>query len=102
MLRTASEDHLAQCIELMGKFPKKLALTGEYARNFFNRRGELKHIQSLKPWPLREVFRDKYSFADEAADGVAAFLGMCLEINPARRGTAEECLREPWVNPTVE
>jgi serine/threonine protein kinase len=32
------EDHLAQCIELLGPMPKKLALAGKYSKDYFNRK----------------------------------------------------------------
>ena len=32
-------DHVAQFIELLGPIPKNIALTGKFARDFFNRRG---------------------------------------------------------------
>ena len=28
------EDHLAQCIELLGRVPKSIALAGKYSKNF--------------------------------------------------------------------
>ena len=40
------EDHLAQFIELLGRFPKALSTRGKYASEFFNRKGELRHIRS--------------------------------------------------------
>ena len=32
------EDHLAQCIELLGSIPKKVALSGRYSKDFFNKK----------------------------------------------------------------
>lgn len=49
------EDHLALIMELLGKMPKKLALAGKYSADCFNRKGELKHIKKLNPWPIQEV-----------------------------------------------
>jgi serine/threonine-protein kinase SRPK3 len=31
-----------------GKFPRKLALLGKNSKEFFNRKGELKHIHNLR------------------------------------------------------
>ena len=87
-----NEDHLAQCIELLGRFPKRLALTGEHARTFFNRRGELKHIDNLKSWPLESVLREKYKLPQAEAERAAGMLTKCLELNPAKRATALDCL----------
>ena len=54
-----NEDHLAQCCELVGRFPKHLCAQGQHARKYFNRRGELKHISSLRYWSVRDVLADK-------------------------------------------
>lgn len=57
------EDHLAQCMELLGKLPEKLIHEGKYSRQYFNRKGELRHIHSLKMWGLEDVLVDKYHFS---------------------------------------
>lgn len=57
------EDHLAQCMELLGKLPDKLIHEGKYSRQYFNRKGELRHIHSLKMWGLEDVLVDKYHFS---------------------------------------
>jgi hypothetical protein len=35
---------------------------GRYAEEFFNRHGELRHIKSLRFWPLDRVLSEKYHF----------------------------------------
>mmetsp|Transcript_35798 Transcript_35798/g.83379 ORF Transcript_35798/g.83379 Transcript_35798/m.83379 type:complete len:1315 (-) Transcript_35798:54-3998(-) len=92
------EDHLAMFQELLGKFPKKLAQSGKYSKNFFNRRGDLKHIQQLKFWPIDEVLHDKYHFPRDEAKGIAEFILLLLEFNPKKRATAADCLRSKWLN----
>lgn len=47
-------------IELLGKMPRKVALHGKYAKEFFNRNGELRHIKQLKYWSLEQVLVEKY------------------------------------------
>lgn len=54
------EDHLALFMELLGRMPGKVALTGSYARDFFTRHAELRHIQKLRYWPLQAVLQEKY------------------------------------------
>ena len=44
------DDHIAQMIELMGPFPKNVALAGKYSNELFTRKGELRHISKLKYW----------------------------------------------------
>ncbi|TFJ87661.1 hypothetical protein NSK_001011 [Nannochloropsis salina CCMP1776] len=94
-----NEDHLAQMMELLGKYPKRLATAGRYSREFFNRKGELKHIHSLKYWSLEEVLREKYRFSQNEARAAADFLVPMLDFNPQRRATAQQCLAHPWLAP---
>ena len=91
------EDHLALMIELLGKYPKKLATGGKHSKDFFNRKGELKHIHSLKYWGLEEVLEEKYKFSKAEARGAADFLLPLLDFNPQRRATAQECLTHAWL-----
>lgn len=93
------EDHLAQMMELLGKYPKKYATSGRRSRDFFNRKGELKHIHSLKYWGLEEVLQEKYKFAPADARAAGDFLIPLLDFNPQRRATAQECLHHPWLAP---
>jgi len=91
------EDHLAMMIELLGNFPKNVTSVGKNASQYFNKRGELKHIHHLKFWSLEMVLRDKYKLHEDEARQVADFLGPLLEVDPAKRATALECLRHPWI-----
>ncbi len=50
-------------IELLGKIPKRIATSGRNSKDFFTRKGDLKYIRSLKPWPLEEVLEEKYKFS---------------------------------------
>eukprot|EP00798_Chlamydomonas_sp_ICE-L_P015743 gene15743-21864_t len=54
------EDHLALFMELLGRLPRRLAERGKFSRDFFNRNGELRHIPSLKFWPMQDVLVAKY------------------------------------------
>ncbi|CAM9521195.1 unnamed protein product [Choristocarpus tenellus] len=92
------EDHLAQCMELLGRFPKRLIQEGKYSRQYFNRKGELRHIHSLKMWGLEDVLVDKYHFARKDAHEAAGFIRPMLEMDPQKRATAQEMLSNPWLN----
>ena len=46
------EDHLAQMMELLGRMPKNMALSGKNANEFFDKSGGLKNIRGLNYWPL--------------------------------------------------
>ncbi|XP_063952940.1 SRSF protein kinase 3-like isoform X1 [Lytechinus pictus] len=91
------EDHIAHIIELVGHIPKHIALSGKYSRDFFNKKGELRNIQKLKPWSLFHVLTEKYEWPEEDAKEFASFLHPMLEFDPAKRATAKESLSHPWL-----
>ncbi|XP_076414499.1 SRSF protein kinase 1 isoform X2 [Peromyscus maniculatus bairdii] len=95
---TRDEDHIALIIELLGKVPRKLIVAGKYSKEFFTKKGDLKHITKLKPWGLLEVLVEKYEWPQEEAAGFTDFLLPMLELVPEKRATAAECLRHPWLN----
>uniref|UniRef100_A0A8C1Q6U2 non-specific serine/threonine protein kinase n=2 Tax=Cyprinus carpio TaxID=7962 RepID=A0A8C1Q6U2_CYPCA len=91
------EDHIALIIELLGAVPRKLILTGKYSKEFFTKKGDLKHITKLKPWGLLDVLMDKYEWPREEAEIFTDFLIPMLELLPEKRATAADCLRHPWL-----
>jgi serine/threonine protein kinase len=91
------EDHLAMFQELIGRMPKRLALDGKYSKQFFDKKGNLKHIKSLKFWPIQEVLMEKYHFSKEDANGVADFMRPLLDFDPKTRATALDALRSEWL-----
>ncbi|KAM7134270.1 LOW QUALITY PROTEIN: SRSF protein kinase 3 [Macrochelys suwanniensis] len=93
------EDHIAHMVELLGEIPPHFALSGRYSREYFTRRGELRHIPSLRPWVLSSVLLEKYEWPQEQAAAFAHFLLPMLDFLPARRPTAAQCLRDPWLGP---
>ncbi|KAK1801096.1 hypothetical protein P4O66_022796 [Electrophorus voltai] len=95
---TRDEDHLAHIIELLGPIPTQFALSGRYSREYFNRRGELRHISNLKPWGLFEVLLEKYEWPLEQAAQFSDFLLTMLEFIPEKRATAGACLQHPWIS----
>lgn len=92
------EDHLGHIIELIGKIPKHIALSGKFSRDFFNKRGELKHIANLKPWGLYDVLVEKYEWDPEEAQGFTEFLLPMLHFDPKERAKATVCLAHPWLS----
>ncbi|XP_012612652.1 SRSF protein kinase 3 isoform X3 [Microcebus murinus] len=93
------EDHIAHIVELLGDIPPAFALSGRYSREFFNRRGELRHIHNLKHWGLYEVLMEKYEWPLEQAMQFSAFLLPMMEYIPEKRASAADCLQHPWLNP---
>lgn len=59
------EDHLALFIELLGRIPRRLSGTGKYAKDYFNRHGELRHIKKMRFWPLDKVLSEKYHLPED-------------------------------------
>ncbi|KAI9436169.1 kinase-like protein [Lactarius indigo] len=95
------EDHIAQIIELVGEFPQTLAFSGKYSSRFFNRKGELRHINKLRFWPLEDVLHDKYEFTREIAQTIASFLGPMLRLSPEKRAGAGELVHHRWLDGVV-
>nr|DBA19939.1 TPA: hypothetical protein GDO54_015694 [Pyxicephalus adspersus] len=91
------EDHIALIIELLGQVPRKLIAAGKYSKDFFTKKGDLKHISKLKPWGLADVLREKYEWSEEDATSFTDFLIPMLELVPEKRATAAQCLRHPWL-----
>ncbi|XP_020591910.1 SRSF protein kinase 1-like [Phalaenopsis equestris] len=95
---TEDEDHLAQMMELLGKMPKKIAITGSRSKDFFDRYGDLKRIRRLKHWPIDRLLIDKYMFVESDACELSDFLTPLLDFTPEKRPTAEQCLQHPWLS----
>ncbi|DBA96225.1 TPA: hypothetical protein ACH3X3_002421 [Trebouxia sp. C0006] len=93
------EDHLALFIELLGRMPRRLSVsgTGKYAKDYFNRHGELRHIKKMRFWPLDQVLSEKYHLPVDEAQGLSSFLLPMLEYAPDKRATAADMLRHPWL-----
>eukprot|EP00759_Apiculatamorpha_spiralis_P027709 PhF_6_TR30431/c0_g1_i1/m.44667/K08832/SRPK3, STK23; serine/threonine-protein kinase SRPK3 len=89
------EDHLALMIETLGPMPEHMACgDGKFRDKFLNSRGEFRHIQELKYWPLERVLHEKYRFTKKKAKEISDFLLPMLQMDPANRYTADEVLRE--------
>ncbi|XP_033858240.3 SRSF protein kinase 3 isoform X2 [Acipenser ruthenus] len=95
---TRDEDHIAHIIELLGEIPPHCALSGRYSREYFNRKGQLRHISCLKPWGLFEVLLEKYEWPLEQAAQLSDFLLPMMHFVPEKRATAAQCLQHPWLN----
>ncbi|KAJ8395401.1 hypothetical protein AAFF_G00033860 [Aldrovandia affinis] len=91
------EDHIALIIELLGKIPRKLVTAGKYSKEFFTKKGDLRHISKLRPWALLEVLVEKYEWQREEAQMFTDFLLPMLDLIPEKRATAAECLRQAWI-----
>lgn len=92
------EDHIAHVIELLGPIPYDIAMNGKYSGEFFTKRGQLRHINQLRPWELYEVLTEKYEWSTRNAAEFADFLLPMLNYNIYERATAYECLNHPWIS----
>lgn len=92
------DDHLAQMMELLGRMPKNLALSGKNSRKFFDSKGHLRRISGLNFWPLKKVLVEKYRIKEEEAMALADFLLPMLTWNHETRASAQEMLQHPWLD----
>ncbi|XP_028776706.1 SRSF protein kinase 1-like [Neltuma alba] len=92
------EDHLALMMELLGKMPRKVAVSGAKSKDYFDRHGDLKRIRRLKFWPLDKFLIDKYKFSESDAREFSEFISPLLDFSPEKRPTAQHCLEHPWLS----
>ena len=84
-------------MELLGRLPRKVALTGRLHKRFFDRSGHLRRIRGLSYWPLKKVLVEKYRFKEYEAQAFADFLNLMLDWNPDKRASAQKMLDHPWL-----
>jgi serine/threonine protein kinase len=91
------EDHLALFVELQGPMPPQVIARGRRSTTYFNRRGELRHIKSLRYWGIEDVLQQKYHMQVLEAKNLASFLNGMLRLNPEERSNAQTLLQHPWL-----
>ena len=91
------EDHIALITELLGSIPRHIALKGKYAKEYFNKKGELRHIHRLEFWSLKDILEEKYRWRSEEAEDFSDFLMPMLNLVPGKRATADQCLVSQWL-----
>lgn len=91
------EDHLAQIMELLGKPTRSFVFECKRSHEFFNKRGELRHIKNLEFWNLQDVLVEKYKFEINSAKEISDFLIKMLQISPNMRYDAQKCLCHQWL-----
>jgi serine/threonine protein kinase len=84
-------------MELLGPVPPNVLVRSRLKRTFFNMRGELRHIKSLRFWSLESVLRQKYKFNPVPARTLASFLLPMLRLDPDARPSARKMLKHPWI-----
>lgn len=92
-----NDDHLARFMEVLGKMPKKFALSGAYSKKYFNEKGQLRRIKGLQYYSLKTIMIKKYHFKEKEAQAFSDFLMPMLEYYPEKRASARDLLRHPWL-----
>lgn len=96
------EDHLALCVELLGKIPAHMQAKGRNSKTYFNRNGDLRHIKSLRYWGIDDVLQQKYSMHILEAKNLASFLKPMLTMDPSDRIAACDHMDHPWLRGMVD
>ncbi|KIK71356.1 hypothetical protein GYMLUDRAFT_150307 [Collybiopsis luxurians FD-317 M1] len=96
-LFTKDDDHLAQIIELLGDYPLECKMGGKYSRDLFDHSGALRYIKTLKPWPLKRVMSEKYSYSDSDSEALCAFMLPMLITDMKKRVHAREMIEHEWL-----
>ncbi|KAJ3868433.1 kinase-like domain-containing protein [Lentinula novae-zelandiae] len=101
-LFTKDDDHMAQIIELIGDFPLTCKMGGKYSRDLFDHTGacSLRYIKSLKPWPLKRVMTEKYSYSDSDSEALCGFLLPMLATDMKKRVHARDIIDHVWLTVT--
>ncbi|KXN83615.1 Protein kinase dsk1 [Leucoagaricus sp. SymC.cos] len=99
-LFSKDDDHMAQIIELMGDFPLSVKMGGRYSRELFDHTGALRYIRTLKPWPLKRVMTEKYSYSESDSIDLCSFLEPMLAVDMWDRKRARDMIDHPWLIPT--
>ena len=91
------ELHIALFISTLGKMPKKVSLDGKFARELFNKNGQLRHASIPQDYQLDEILIKEYEFSPEEALKIKDFLTPMLRYEIDKRITAREALNHPWL-----
>jgi serine/threonine-protein kinase SRPK3 len=85
-------------MELLGRMPSNMALSGKHSKKFFDINGHLRKISGLNFWPLKKVLMEKYRIKEDEATALSDFLVPMLEWYPSKRATAQSMLSHYWLN----
>ncbi|KAJ3429582.1 hypothetical protein M0812_24938 [Anaeramoeba flamelloides] len=92
------EDHLALIMEMFGKIPKDMLLTGKNSKKVADPNdGNLKSVKNLHFWQLEDVLIEKYEFNQKTSQEIANFLKPMFEYDLKKRTSAKELLKHPWL-----
>lgn len=92
-----NDEHLALFMESIGKFKKEFALSGKYSREYFNKNGQLIRIKDIEEYAISDILIREYDWGQKEASEFQDFLLPMLHYNPAKRISAREALKHPWL-----
>lgn len=61
--------------------------------------GALRYIRTLKPWPLKRVMMEKYSYSEKDSAELCSFLVPMLAADMRERKHARDVVDHPWLIP---
>ena len=105
------ESHLAQAVELLGALPQDLAKRGARSAKWFSPpetpgHATLRNIAIQAPPrdvdALARVLEENFGFARKDSREISAFLKELLEYEPAKRLSATDALKLPWLQHTAQ
>ncbi|KAL1132520.1 hypothetical protein AAG570_010475 [Ranatra chinensis] len=94
---TRPENHLACIMQVCGPVPYGLRLRGRHTFRYFTKFGTLKHLGKVKKIGLKQILVNECGFRKKSAGEFSDFLQAMLNVDPAKRPTATQCLRHPWL-----
>merc|ERR1712136_472023 len=97
MLMRPPYHHIQAMYTAGAQASKALIAKGRRSTTYFNRRGDLRHIKSLRYWGLEDVLQKKYHMHPLDAKDLSSLLLPMLRLAPEERRTAQDLLSHPWL-----
>lgn len=95
---SSMENHVAMIISLLGPIPKHVALGGSLSKGPFLSNGTLRKDLELPTVAFEKLLQEEGKLEEYEAAQFASFLRYLLQVDYARRPTANQCLQHPWLN----
>lgn len=91
--------HLFLMEKVLGPMPIKMKMKSPRARFLFDKKRNyhIKNVVEFESVSLEYILREQHLFEENEAVEIADFLKQCFAFNPARRATASDLLKHPWL-----
>ncbi|KAJ8590602.1 hypothetical protein M405DRAFT_932698 [Rhizopogon salebrosus TDB-379] len=94
---SVEDDHLAKMAELTGEnFSDKILAKSWKRDEYFDESGKLLRIDQLFPISLKGAMIN-YGLPEPEATSAAAFISVCLRLDPEERSSASDILDHSWL-----